>query len=128
MKSTKLILLYGVCVWLIPFIVALLIFPIRETERPLFESIMPVAVTFSVVLFSILCFTKVDTAFLKEGILLGTVWLLISISIDLLMFSSGSMKMGIGDYFKDIGFTYVIIPLVTVGSSFLIETKAKDPA
>jgi hypothetical protein len=128
MKLTKLVFLYGFFVWLIPFIVAFLIFPIRETDRPLFESIMPVIVTLSVVVFSILYFRKVDTAFFKEGALLGIVWFLISVMIDLLMFSAGPMKMGIVDYFKDIGLTYLIIPFVTVGSGFIIQTKAKSLA
>ncbi len=104
MKSIKLVLLYGLFVWLIPFIVAFLIFPIRENDRPLFESIMPVAVTITVVVFSFLYFKKVDAAFLKEGLLLGVIWFLICIAIDLVLFSSGPMKMGFVDYVKDIGF------------------------
>ena len=33
----------GVAAWLAPFVVAVLAFPFRESARPLFESIMPVA-------------------------------------------------------------------------------------
>jgi hypothetical protein len=126
MKSIKLVLLYGFFIWLIPFIVAFFIFPIRENDRSLFESIMPVVVTISVVFFSILYFKKVDAAFFKEGILLGVIWFLISVAIDLFMFSSGPMKMGFIDYIKDIGLTYLIIPAVTVGSGFLIQSKTKS--
>ena len=35
-------LLYALGVWVIPFVVAIAIFPLRANERPLFESIMPV--------------------------------------------------------------------------------------
>ncbi|MBI4548129.1 MAG: hypothetical protein HY707_09120 [Ignavibacteriae bacterium] len=125
MRSFKFVFLYGFLVWLIPFIVAVLIFPIRENDRPLFESIMPVVVTLSVVLFSHLYFKKVGTAFVREGTLLGVTWFLISVIIDLLLFSSGPMKMGFVDYFKDIGLTYVIIPSITIGSGFLIQSKIK---
>lgn len=125
MKSIKLVLLYGLLLWLVPFIVAFLLFPIRENDRPLFESMMPVVVTISVVVFSMLYFKKVDTAFFKTGILLGVIWFLMSVVIDLFMFSSGPMKMGLTDYIKDIGLTYLIIPSVTVGSGFLIQSKTK---
>ena len=58
LKSFKKALLYGFFIWLIPFIVAVFIFPIRESNRPLFESIMPVVVTLSAVSFSILYLEK----------------------------------------------------------------------
>ena len=35
----------GFFVWLVPFVVAFLVFPIHDTARPLFESIMAVTVT-----------------------------------------------------------------------------------
>jgi len=124
-KSIKHVFLYGLGIWVIPFVVAILIFPLHENERPLFESIMPVVVTLSVVLFSILYFKKIETAYLKEGILLGVIWFLISIAIDLLMFSSGPMKMGFVEYWKDIGLTYLIIPAATVGMGILIQTKSE---
>jgi hypothetical protein len=125
MKSLKLVFIYGFLNWLIPFIVALLIFSIRQNDRPLFESIMPVVVTFSVAVFSILYFKKVGARFLQEGVLLGAIWFFLDVVIDLVMFSSGPMKMGMVDYFKDIGLTYLIIPIVTVASGFLVQTKTK---
>lgn len=45
MVSSGRAIFYGFLIWLIPFIVAFVIFPLRESARPLFESIMPVAVT-----------------------------------------------------------------------------------
>ena len=126
MKSIKLVFLYGFLLWLIPFIIAFIIFPLRENDRPLFESIMPVVVTLSVLVFTNFYFKKVGGSFLKEGVLLGVIWFLISVAIDILMFSSGPMKMTMIDYFKDIGLTYLIIPLVTVGTGLIIQTKTKS--
>lgn len=123
MKSYKLALFYGFLIWVIPFVVAILIFPLREVERPLFESIMPVVVTLSTVLFSVLYFNKVEANFIKEGVLIGVLWFAVSIVIDLLMFMQGPMKMAFIDYIKDIGLTYLIIPIVTIGSGYLIERK-----
>lgn len=128
MRSIKLAVLYGFLVWLIPFIIAFIIFPIREHDRPLFESIMPVTVTFCAALLSVLYLRKVDRSFLKEGILLGLIWFLISVLIDLPMFSAGPMKMSFGDYWKDIGLTYMIIPIVTVASGYLIGIRTRSQA
>ena len=54
MKSIKKILLYGFLIWLIPFLVSILIFPLKTSTPALFESITPVVITIWVVLFSLL--------------------------------------------------------------------------
>jgi hypothetical protein len=123
MKSTKLALLYGFLLWLIPFVVAFFIFPLRETERPLFETIMAVTVTVAVVILSILYFGKMDGGYFKEGIRIGILWFVISIVIDLFMFMWGPMKMSFLNYMYDIGFTYLIYPTVTIGFGYLLQRK-----
>lgn len=123
MKSIKKKLLYGFLIWLIPFITAFLIFPIRESNRPLFESIMPVVITASVVFFTYHYFKKLDNNFVKEGVLLGIIWLAISFVIDLVMFMQGPMKILFSDYVMDIGLTYLIIPIITIWFGYLTKTK-----
>jgi amino acid transporter len=123
MKSLGKAILYGLLVWLIPFAVSILIFPIHDSNRPLFESIMPVVVTLSVVFFLVLYFKKLDKDFLKEGIWLGIIWLIISIVIDLLMFMWGPMKTSFVNYMADIGLTYLIMPIITIGVGFLVEKR-----
>jgi hypothetical protein len=126
MKSTKRALLYGFLLWLIPFIVAFFVFPLRETERPLFETIMAVTVTLAVVVLSILYFGKMDGGYFREGIRIGILWFVISIVIDLLMFMWGPMKMSILNYMYDIGFTYLIYPTVTIGFGYLLQRKVQS--
>jgi hypothetical protein len=121
MKAFYKALLYGAGVWAAAFITAMLIFPIHETERPLFESIMPVVLTASTVFFTAVYFSKLEINFLKEGIYLGIIWLIINIGIDMLMFSWGPMKMSFIDYIKDIGLTYILIPVITIGMGFSEE-------
>lgn len=123
MKSPKLAIFYGVLVWLVPFAVSFVIFPIHDSNRPLFESIMPVAVALAVVLFSILYFRKLDSNFLQEGIRLGVLWLAISILIDLPLFllENSPMSVTLAEYVSDIGITYLMIPVITVGSGYLLE-------
>ena len=121
MKSIKKTLLYGFLIWLIPFIIAFLIFPIRESNRALFESIMPTVITICVVFFAVVYFKKLEDNFLKEGVLIGIVWLVMSFGIDLIMFMQGPMKMSFINYAMDIGLTYLIIPTITVGFGYLLN-------
>jgi hypothetical protein len=121
MKSIKKTLLYGFLIWLIPFIIAFLIFPIRESNRALFESIMPIVITICVVFFAVVYFKKLEDNFLKEGVLIGIVWLVMSFGIDLIMFMQGPMKMSFINYAMDIGLTYLIIPTITVGFGYLLN-------
>ena len=120
------ICLFGFLVWLIPFLVSLLIFSFHESNRPLFESIMPLALTITVVIFSVLYFKKLETNYLNEGILVGFVWLIINIIIDLIMFLPDSpMQMSFVDYMMDIGITYLIIPTIAIGIGHLLKNKKR---
>jgi hypothetical protein len=123
MKSIKLAVLYGFLLWLIPFIVAFLIYPIRENNYPFFETIMPVTLAVFVVLFAILYMKNVSDGYIGEGVKIGIIWFLMSLVIDLFMFMWGPMKMPFADYMMDIGLTYLIFPIVTVGFGVILQRK-----
>ena len=123
-KYVKWIIGFGILIWLIPFLISFVVFPLKESNRPLFESIMPVVLTITVVTFSILFFKRVDKEFMKEGFIVGIVWFTISIVIDLLMFiPESSMHMSLVDYIMDIGLTYLIILVIPVGFGYTLEKK-----
>jgi hypothetical protein len=116
LKNVKLAVMYGFFIWLVPFILSIIIFPIHEQDRPFFESIMPVTLVAVTVYFAVKYFKAVksmDTV--QEGLLLGILWMLICVVIDLPLFSFGPMKMPFVNYWKDIGFTYLLIPVITSG-------------
>ncbi len=85
-RNWKTIMLFGFLIWLIPFVVSFFIFPLRSSSRPLFESIMPVVLTSAVVLFTVRYLSKINREFVKEGLFIGIVWLVISLVIDLILF------------------------------------------
>ena len=130
MTSLRKALLYGVGVWAIPFAVAFLIFPLRQSARPLFESIMPVAVASAAVGFAVPYFRRVGAAFTREGLRLGLLWLLVCVTIDApLMLFGGPMRMTLGQYIADIGVTYLMIPVITLGiGAVLAQSRARDAA
>ena len=123
-KYVKWIIGFGILIWLIPFLISFVVFPLKDSNRPLFESIMPVVLTITVVTFSILFFKRVDKEFMKEGFIVGIVWFTISIVIDLFMFiPESSMHMSLVDYIMDIGLTYLIILVIPVGFGYTLEKK-----
>ena len=115
MKSFRNAFLFSLIVWAIPFITAVIIFPLREAERPLFESIISVVISIITVIMANLYLKNVEIKFFKEGIYIGLLWFVICIVIDLLLFMWGPMKMSFIDYMKDIGLTYIMIPAITIG-------------
>jgi len=127
MKKYLKVVLFGFFTWLIPFVVSFFIFPLRTSQRPLFESIMAVVVTICAVLFAVRYFRKVKASFLQEGVLIGVVWFLVNIVLDLLLFMEGPMKMSFADYMADIGLTYLIIPAVTFGLGYSLQKKTARP-
>lgn len=127
-KSMKKMVFFGFLIWLIPFMVSIMIFPIHDSNRALFESIMPVTLTIVTLLFSILYFGKLERDYFNEGIVMGIVWFVISIAIDLFMFLPESpMQMTFGEYMMDIGITYVIILVIPVAMGYMLEHKNERP-
>lgn len=116
MVAPRKALLFGFLVWITAFVVAFAVFPVRESSRPLFESIMPVVLAAATVFFAHRYFKGVRARFAKEGLLLGLVWMGINVAIDLpLMLSPSPMQMRLPEYVADIGLTYVLIPIITTG-------------
>lgn len=113
--SFKRAALLGLGVWLVPFVVAVLVFPFREPWRALFESIMAVTVAATTVGFGIWYLEKVQAVAVKTALAVGVLWYVECFVIDLLLFSSGPMEMTLVDYVADIGLTYVMIPMITGG-------------
>jgi hypothetical protein len=121
--------LFGFLLWLIPFTVSALIFPLYVSQRPLFESIMPVVIVIWTAFFSIIYLTSKNltvknSSYLREGILIGLAWLFMSIVLDLIVFMEGPLKMSLWDYTTDIAVTYLMIPVITSGFGYLMGRNA----
>ena len=115
---------FGFLIWLIPFLVSFVIFPLRNTNRPLFESIMPVVLVLTVMIISVLYFKKIEKESLKEGLIAGVLWFVLSLVIDLMLFLPASpMQMSFSDYMMDIGLTYLIILMIPIGIGALVNKK-----
>ena len=87
---------------------------------------MPVVLTITVVLFAVPYLSKVQTHFLKEAVVLGIIWLAISLILDLCLFMEGPMKMTLTGYMTDIGLTYLMIPAISIGFGWMIEKRSQQ--
>jgi len=115
MKSWKQALGYGLLVWLIPFAIAFSAFGLKKSWPSLFESIMAASLCLVVVTFSLLYFRCHEAATAGEGLKLGLLWLAISVAIDLPLMLSPPINYTPAEYLADIGLTYTMIPMITVG-------------
>jgi len=124
MRSLKKAVAYGILLWLLPFIVSLVIYPIHGSDRPLFESIMPVVLAFFCVVFALGYFRHVGKNHAKEGLYLGILWLVISIVIDFVVFLQ-FFQLTLANYMSDIGLVYLMYPVITAGIGHALQRAAK---
>ncbi len=113
------LLALGFVIWLVPFLAAFAIFDLREANRPLFESIMPVVLTATVVLASVLYLRGKEGVSVKYGLVAGLVWMAMSLGLDFPMFFGGPIDITPAQYIADIGLTYLIILIVPLGMATL---------
>ena len=118
------IALYGFLTWLVPFAISFLVFPLRASNRAFFETIMAVVVAAVATIFAALYLRRVNTGWLRASIVIGVAWFLINLVFDLFLFLPPSpMQMALPDYMMDIGLTYLIFPMVSIGQGYVLERK-----
>jgi len=119
------IVFFGFIAWLVPLVVSFFIYPLKTAGNPLFESIMPLAITIIVVVLASLYLKNLKTDFIRDGVIIGFAWFIICIAIDLVLFlPPNPMQMSFVNYIEDIGITYLMIPIITIGMGYMAENKA----
>ena len=81
----------------------------------MFETVMPLVVAFCALTFGHLYFRGRPNPCRVETMIVGLIWMSISLGMDSLMFSAGPMKMPFGLYMRDIGLAYLVFPMITIG-------------
>ncbi len=112
MKQYAKTILYGFLLWATVFMVSFLIFPIKTSNPPFFETLISIILTGVTILYGHIYF-KQEILSLKNCVKVGLVWAGVNLAIDLPLFLLDSpMKMEFGAYMTDIGLTYLMIPLI----------------
>ncbi len=122
MKRIGRLLLYGFVTWFVGLAVSMAVFPLRKSGDPLFETVMTLTVTSLAVLATMVHFRRVRRFYAMEGIALGAALLLVNLVLDLPLFLFGPLARPLTSYLGDIGLTYLVYPIVTVGSSIMLST------
>ncbi len=124
-KYAKMIL-FGFLLWLIPFLMGFLFFDPQGNliiSETFFKSIMVVIGSLVGVILAVTYFKRIREKYLKEGIILGIVWLIINWAIDLIMVFEGFFPMTVSKYFTDIGLRYLSMPIYTIGLGYVLKQK-----
>lgn len=117
MQRVPFIVFLGFLVWAVPFITGMLTVPLQQSDRPLFESIMPIVITLITVGCSFQFFNKEKSVSFMNGLVIGFTWFVISVCLDSLFFIVGPFRIPFLVYVKDIAATYLMIPVITAGFS-----------
>ena len=118
-------ILYGFLSWLIPFVVAVFFYTregVLTIDIFLFKTIMILVGSISAAFLLVSYFKKIDSNYLKEGIVVGIVWFSINILLDLLVLIPMS-GMSIADYVPQIGLRYLVIPVMTIMVGLALANK-----
>lgn len=119
------IIFYGFLTWLIPFIVAMFFYtPGGELLIDIFafKTIMIIVSSLCATVLLVLLFLTIFNNFLKEGIIIGFVWLILNWVLDALILLPMN-GMDLTTYFPQIGLRYLVIPVTAIGFGFVIEKK-----
>ena len=122
------LVLFGIAMWVVPFVASFFFFdPATQkltVDETFFKSIMIVLSSILGACLLVEYFKGVKTNFVKEGILVGAVWLAINWALDILILLPMS-RMDIPTYFMQIGIRYLMAPAMSISIAMAIENARK---
>jgi len=74
---------YGLILWVIPYVTAIPLLSLRQTDPVFFKTIMIVEGALVGGILSALYFQRVRGGFLREGVITSVVWMLVNWGLDL---------------------------------------------
>jgi hypothetical protein len=122
MKKTLKIAFLGFLLWLICMIISVFVWPIHDSQFMLFKSIMVVTGTLVGILLLAYYFRKVTSGFIKEGVIVGIIWFVLNIFLDLIVLV-GLLKTPLVDYLISPGIGYLCMPVMSIGVGYILSKK-----
>jgi hypothetical protein len=119
-------LLYAFMGWLIPFIAASVMYPLRAQGHPLFETVMPLSMALCGVFFSLLYLGAIGEAFAREGVILGVLCFLVGAGLELIFSVLQTSPRSLAGFLTDRGLIYLMYPIVIVGTGLILERKMRE--
>lgn len=75
------------------------------------------------VILAVRYFKDIKSDFVIEGVLLGVIWLVINLAIDIVFVSAGFFRMTLIQYITDIGLRYLSIPIYTICLGYALKQR-----
>jgi hypothetical protein len=104
---------FGFIVWLIPTIITLLVSYLEFMS--FFDVVSALAIAITVIVFTYLYFRDINVDLVKEGVIIGIVWLIMSLILDIVLIYLGITKLSLMEYAIYVAPLYVIVPAITIG-------------
>lgn len=116
---------YGVLLWVVMFVIASVLLPLKTLEgfRVLFDSVLAVFGPVVTIGCLWLYLKHCKKALLKEMVFLGILWVLIAWFLDLAFFTWGPEPMGLMQYVMEIGIKVGGIAVMVIGVGYLLGQR-----
>lgn len=128
MQSPKHAILYGVGVWLGLVAISLILLPAEGKHEALYESIKLSVLVAVALWFAIRYLSRYPSADLREGALVGVVWVAVSITLDLALFATGAFNIGLAEYFSDVASSYAVMPIIAAPVIGYLQRRSAEVA
>jgi hypothetical protein len=117
----------GFVSWLLPFVFGFIIFPLKQRNTALFESLMALVIVITAALLGRRYFRDAMPMSMTEAALVGSVWLAVNLILDYPMFAYGPMQMTAAHYYSEIGAGYLLYPAFLAGGAWAFGRRTQMP-
>lgn len=112
----------GIILWAIPYATAIPLLGLNERDQVFFKTIMIIEGSIVGAVLAAIYFTDVQRDYLREGIVLGTVW----IGVNWILDYAGLIvltEMSLDRYFAEIGLRYIAMAAPTVAIGYVLQRR-----
>ena len=110
----------GFLSWLIPFAISFILFPVKNSNAPLFGTLMDLVVLLAAGALLARYFRNRPVS-VREAILVGALWFFMNLVFDYPMFAYGPMQMTAPRYYSEIGLAYLTFPAFAFWAARLVK-------
>ena len=117
---------FGIVLWAIPYVTAIPLLGLNESDQLFFKTIMIVEGSIVGAILAAVYFMSVERDFLREGIMLAVVWIVVNWLHDY----GGHVyftDMPLDRYFLEIGLRYIAMAAPTVAIGYVMEKRLAAP-
>ena len=122
------LVLFGIATWLVPFVASIFFFDPTTHKliigQSFFQSIMVVIGSLVAAFLLVKYFKGVHADYVRQGIKVGVVWLLINWILDFAILVP-MMRIDLPTYFTQIGLSYLVAPVMAISMAVAIENARK---